>query len=729
MLTWSSGGTRDNTANIDGSPRIPASTHDIKEALGIKEVTPTVNKSQDTNKALSPWTNFRKRWSITPAPQREAPVEIKSRGPPKAKATDMPKRPRKKKPKSNTAMAKLTRLASTKISMIADPSTFADLDELQVCIPPSDQPSQDEGDSSAKDFPSSLPYVPDDQRQVPHTSRLTKVRPGENPSSEYSSSADFFSSTEWSGFPEDPFSLSQARTENRNSSAYLGYSASKPELPRFMPPPRVRRPLPEKAVNPSRHRSTFEYYSGLTGGPSYHEYVAENRRKDSLGQRQEYRRRGSRDSIQQVSRRQTSKFAPNDHIPGNPNNEYDARGDREQSSSIYNGVQRFREPSSLPYYRQDKGDYPGTPTQLRSRESSTYEQPVLGYPKTEFKGKRKSPVFHPAHVDEVGPHEDVESRTQGTEQRRNQEMDGGAKQQATESSENPKVLFEGGPRPMYRRSSSGHISFTIPDISETPPHDSPFADYTKHGVKQRTSFDKQTGAPTETSAMLVEARTHFNEEQNPVAVKPPRPTRANLENIAHPEASREGEQKLRFRRSSSGHISFTIPDTSETPPHDSPFADYTKHGAKDRPREQASIDEKVPGELLNAEASTSGQPSMKPSDPSTSYAPPSKFIITGKSPWASETGDPSHDDSPKSMNSVEIRAPVTTSQPSSGNPGVPVANSRPAPATSTAPERIPYPISGNTIAPESSPDLRTLGNTNEPVKILRQSKLIEYEPY
>lgn len=496
---------------------------EIVEALGIERVVavPTSTSKQGISKAqksTSQWSNFRKRWSVTPARQVEAPVEIISRVVPKESLISRKKRedPKKKKPmKTNTAMSKLTRMASSKFNL-SDFNAYIDED------------NDNQGGDIApnpRDYTSPLPFV--DQRS-------NKMMPKyEYSPSDISRRSEFFEATEWA----EP---------DRSNPNYIEYAHPKLVEPKFIPTQTPQPPMPENDAN---------HYSRLGGGPSSPNYNPTKGKDYILN-------RGNGRKDNKAPRIMT-------HPPTNYNeyttSPWDGNGDRNLiQDDSYEQPAKFE----IPYPSINKGYF-------HNRVSSTVDPPILGYPKMEFKGKQKSPLFHVAHGEGIETSRDIESGGDlgpPTRMRLEQSQDKSKIEPSGQLRSVAQNTFVEQPR--VRRSSSGHVSYTLPDITGTPPHESPFADYTKHGLKENS---KQMASIGDAKLKMVGATASINAQTTKFA-KPPKP-QMPLETREHPkEATSSQEGGPRFRRSSSGHVSYNVPDTSGTPPHDSPFADYTKHG-------------------------------------------------------------------------------------------------------------------------------------------------------
>lgn len=519
-------GVVDNGNNMDDNYalRPSAMPSEIVEALGIERILaiPSSISKQGTSKAHKPtsqWSNFKKRWSVTPTRQVEAPVEIKSRVVPKESLISRKKREdlKKKKPmKTNTAMLKLTRMASSKFNL-SDFNAFID-----------EEDDNQGGDiaPNPRAYPSPLPFG--DQRPE-------KVMPKyESSPSDISRRSEFFEATEWA----EP---------NRSNPVYMEYAPPKLVEPKFIIPRTSQQPMLGGDAN---------HYSHLTGGPSSPNY--------NLAKGKEY-------VINKGNGRKDNK-APRimAHLPTN-DDEYtrtpwDGNGDRDLlQDNDYEQLTEFE----TPYQSSNKEYY-------HNRVSNTFDPPILGYPKTEIKGKRKSPVFHVAHIESMGTSRDIESNDDlgpPTRMKPDQSRDRSHIELSGELRSVAHNTFDEQPR--VRRSSSGHVSYTVPNVVGTPLHESPFADYTKHGLKENS---KQSVFVGDAKLKMVGAKASIN-SQTSRFTKPPRPQTMPLETREHPmEATSPQEGGPRFRRSSSGHVSYNVPDTSGTPPHDSPFADYTKHG-------------------------------------------------------------------------------------------------------------------------------------------------------
>lgn len=516
-------GVVDNGNNMDDNStlRPSAMPSEIVEALGIEGVPASTSK-QGTSKAHKPtsqWSNFKKRWSVTPTRQVEAPMEIKSRVVHKESLVSRKKREdsKKKKPmKANTAMSKLTRMASSKFN----------LSDFNAYI---DEEDDSQGGGIApdpRDYPSPLPFG--DQRPE-------KVMPRyEYSPSDISRRSEFFDATEWA----EP---------NRTNPTYMEYAPPTFVEPKFILPQTPQQPIPGGDAN---------HYSRIAGGPSSPNY--------NLAKGKDY-------ILNKGNGRKDNK-APRimAHLPTNydeyTRSPWDGNGDRDLlRDNDYEQSTKFEPP-----YQSTNKEY------SRNRVSSTFDPPVLGYPKIEVRGKRKSPVFHVARVESMGTSRDIEySDDLGppTHMKPDQSRDRSNIELSRESRSVALNIFDEQPR--VRRSSSGHVSYTLPNVVGTPLHESPFADYTKHGLKDNS---KQSTFVGDAKLKMVGAKASIN-SQTSRFIKPPRPQTMPLETREHPkEATSPQEGGPRFRRSSSGHVSYNVPDTSGTPPHDSPFADYTKHG-------------------------------------------------------------------------------------------------------------------------------------------------------
>ncbi|KAG0624511.1 hypothetical protein M758_3G253300 [Ceratodon purpureus] len=201
-------------------------------------------------------------------------------------------------------------------------------------------------------------------------------------------------------------------------------------------------------------------------------------------------------------------------------------------------------------------------------------------------------------------------------------------------------------QPMYRRvSASGHVSSTLqPSTSSLPSHESPFADYTKRGLRENPKLSINKGYIDKT---LVKNDEDASTDRNfPLKDnKPPKPTTQSskpleLTKVGVIAKLKQGE----LRRSSSGHISKEIiSDTDNILPHESSFADYSRHGIQEQPTQPET-------KISPFVQSTSNPPHLKGTNPLVdskamqSPLAPTYFNSTSskRSPWASETGDPSH---------------------------------------------------------------------------------------
>lgn len=519
-------GVVDNGNNMDDSYalRPSAMPSEIVEALGIERVSMVSDSTskQGTSKAHKPvsqWSNFKKRWSVTPTRQVEAPVEIKSRVVPKESLISRKKREdsKKKKPmKTNTAMSKLTRMASSKFN----------LSDFNAYIDEEDDPQGGDIAPDPRDYSSPLPFG--DQRPE-------KVMPKyEYSPSDISRRTEFFDATEWA----EP---------NRINPTYMEYAPPKLVEPIFILPQTPQQPMPGGDAS---------HYSRLAGGPASPNYNPTKGKDYILG-------KGNARKDSRAPRIMA-------RLPTNSNeytrSQWDGNGDRDLlRENDYEQPTKFE----VPYQSTNKG-------YSHPRVSNTFDPPVLGYPKIEARGKRKFPMSHVAQIESMGTSRDVESSDDlgpPTRMRPDQSQDRNNIELSEELRPVAHNTFDEQPR--VRRSSSGHVSYTIPNVVGTPLHESPFADYTKHGLKENS---KQTNFVGDPKLKMVGAKASIN-SQTSKFTKPPRPQTMPLETIEHPkDATSPQEGGARFRRSSSGHVSYNVPDISGTPPHDSPFADYTKHG-------------------------------------------------------------------------------------------------------------------------------------------------------
>ena len=199
-------------------------------------------------------------------------------------------------------------------------------------------------------------------------------------------------------------------------------------------------------------------------------------------------------------------------------------------------------------------------------------------------------------------------------------------------------------QPMYRRvSASGHVSLTLqPSTSSAPSHESPFADYTKHGLRENPKLSMNEGFTDKLLEKNDEA-TLMDKENMISDNKLPLPLTQTSNPLELAKVGTLAElKKGKLQQSSSGHISEGVLSTINTLPHESSFADYSKHGIREQPIQQDihlnSIDQSTSNPFA-----TKHEKFIDPENQQNPLTPTSSnFVDNKRSPWASETGDPSH---------------------------------------------------------------------------------------
>jgi hypothetical protein len=415
-------------------------------------------------------------------------------------------------------------------------------------------------------------------------------------SNEYSTdltSADFFEPAQvWSVPPQ----FVQQRHDVNQVDYHAGYLARPPPpiTHTFMPlsPPQSSTPGPLE--NPERNRSTFEHYSQLTGGPSYHEYNAQQVRESGIQDPGRYRMQHG----QEEPRRAYEQYlqAPSSSSPPSSS-----------SKDNYN-VQRTRDPSTY-YYSPNTGMASNTGEQY-------YKQPTseeVRYSRAPFSGKQK--------------------------------VSGLDRQLMPTRPVSAEDLVR--PRGQEQTSSSPDFHVQLEQRPNTSPGDS-IHSQGQIRVQPRQQIEKQPStseypAFEQTSGNSGDATTHPQKQP----------------------AVHTARRQSKLTRSASGHTKHRT--SEDTPEIDTPsvFADYSHHGGRQAhaARKQnnlhtdnATASPQQLGSPLGMLSSSSPREQSKeqksedisrptPSASSSSAAIPRDAIramITGSSPWVSETGNPDY---------------------------------------------------------------------------------------
>ena len=540
-------------------------------------------------KTTSPWKNLAKRWSLTPTPQREAPIQIKSQNGFQINSQQKlgKKRFKKKLLKANPAMSRLTRLASTKIHISEMDLYSKNDDELTH---PSNDVLQD-FNALKPIMPSSLPYVPKleenywyDGKQsnynIKDDTRISQNK--ESPSTE----SRPFEYLKVVGLIDHDRPTVYHQGHNRSSASHLGYSASKPKTPNFIMPTQPLQPSLEDNLHPARV-STIDHYSHLIGGPLFHD----------------------------------------NNIKANREEEYYKLMNHNKSDRIGNNVVEIKGPS----FQESRFH---NPEQYQNEELDAYNTSIVN----NSRGLQKPFKFLPSQTKDYDHVEEYELSAKK------------AFQVPKESYEqtNLTTLIDstlGKDQLMYRRiSASGHVSsILIPNISTALPHESPFADYTKHGL--RDNFDLSLSEGFGNKILIKNDEDPSADKKNTSNNNgPPKP----IMQISKPlELVKVGAianlKKGELQRSSSGHISKeVVSNIVKTLPHESPFADYSRHGIREQPIQQEININSLGQSTLNSSDHNHEQSiNLELVQIPVTHVPSSSVDIK-RSPWASETGDPSH---------------------------------------------------------------------------------------
>jgi hypothetical protein len=343
-------------------------------------------------------------------------------------------------------------------------------------------------------------------------------------SNEYSpdlTSADFFEPAQvWSVPPQ----FVQQHRDVNQVDYHAGYLARPPPpiTHTFMPLSSPQSSTPGPLENPERNRSTFEHYSQLTGGPSYHEYNAQQVRESGIRDPGRYRMQHG----QEEPRRAYEQYlqAPSSSSPSS------------SSKDNYN-VQRTQDPSTY-YYS------PNTPMASNTGEQY-YKQPTseeVRYSRAPFSGKQKvsvldrqlmpsrpvsaedlvrprgqeqtssSPDFH-VQLDQrpstspgdsmhsqgqvrVQPRQQIEKQPSTSEYPALQQTSGNSGDATTHPQKQPAV-HTARRQSKLTRSASGHTKHRTSE--DTPEIDTPsvFADYSHHGGRQAHAARKQNNLYTD----------------------------------------------------------------------------------------------------------------------------------------------------------------------------------------------------------------------------------------
>lgn len=576
-----------------------AKPFEIVEALGI--VGEGLFQGQ---KSSSPWKDLAKQWSLTLAPQSEAPVQIKSRNDLRPKTTT--KKIKKKTLKANPAMSRLTRLASTKIN-ISDLDSYSEDEDHFVDL--SDHVSQ--GYNVLESImPTSLQYVSNSQEEY--------LSHEEQSSSNMSYPSEYFNAMELSN-RDQPFV--NHRDNNRSSISHLGYSASKPKTSNFIMPTQPLRPSLEENLRPARF-STIDHYSRLTGSPVYHGKnikAIRPSRDDHMGNNTKQ----SRGSSLHNNNYDIEFDSDNDAFTNGGWDE-DNDGDKRNVKKPFYLESRFQ---NSDHYRNEKLD--------------AYNSSNMKYLKTEFKGKQKPPKFPSSPNEDFDGYQDIKPIA-------NKETEGihDSNEEANQFVSKDSTLDKN--QAMYRRiSASGHVSlFLQQDTLDLPPHESPFADYTKHGLNREGAKLSINGDLTNESFKNNDDSRSMN-KQNELGNNKPLQTISpqTLESLELLRVEPNIELK---KRSSSGYniLKEVVHDIVKTLPHESSFGDYSKHGITKQQPLKDTISNSI-DQFASSPRDVKSENLVNPKIVQVSSVPiTSNFVVTGRSPWASETGDPSHSITP-----------------------------------------------------------------------------------
>lgn len=576
---------------------------------------------ESVEKTTSPWKNLAKRWSLTPAPQRQIPVQIKYQNDfqmhPSEKVAA--RKFNKKVLKANPAMSRLTRLASTKIH-ISDMALFLE-DENELIDPPNQDYNVIE-----PIIPSSLPYVPGNQDQYLYDNgkNISKfkgdtyyLQNNENSSAKPHSS-EYLKAA---GLIDHNWPTMYNQGHNRSSASHLGYSASKPETLNFIMPTQPLRPSLEDNLRPARG-STVDHYARLTGGPKFYDKNMKATRRDEYIKSNQF---SGGDLIGNNMKENRSFSFHDDHHDIEYKNNNEASISKRWTEDYNDGKNDSRK-KHIHEFRSH------TPEPYRNEELDAYN----ALNEKNSKEKRKPSKYQSSHNEEYV--EDFESSTYKTfeEQKRSHE------ELNLSTPINP---ISGIDKPMYRRvSASGHVSSILqPNTLTLPPHESPFADYTKHGLKEspKLSLSEET---TKQISVKKDESTSIDKQTMAINNKPPEPLMQTSKPLELAKIGVIAELKRgELRRSSSGHISKeVVSNVIGNIPHESPFADYSKHGIREQPIQQETNINSLSQSSFNAvdykEKNVVDSTFMQ-----VPFIPiPSNFVNIGRSPWSSETGDPSH---------------------------------------------------------------------------------------
>jgi len=573
-----------------------AKPFEIVETLGI-----TSEGVFPSEKSSSLWKNLAKHWSLTPTPQSEAPVQIKSRNNLQPKV--LTRKNKKRTLKANPAMSRLTRLASTKIN-ISNLDLFSEGEDQLA------NPSEHVSQNYLLEMPSSLPFDLDSKEE--YWLHLGK----NNVNSSINSQPSEYSNVMVSSNRDRPFI--NHRENNQSSVSHLGYSSSKPNTSNFIMPTQALQPSLEENLCPTR-LSTIDHYSRLTGGPFYHGKTMKAT-KYSPDDRMESNIKQSRGSSFYDDDYDIEYNNDNDVLKNKRWNE-DNDDERNTKKSIYT-ESRFQNLN-----------------QYQNEELDAYNSFSMKYLKTDLKRKQKPPKFPSSSNEDLDHSQDFNSIAKKEVQTINDsyEQTNQFTSMASMSNEN---------QPMYRRvSASGHVSLILqPDTMDLPPHESPFADYTKHGLNKENPKANMSGDLMNGSFRVNNENRLLSKEIKLDDKKPPKILSTKILESFEPlriEPMIELE-KTKLQQNSLEHASKEVEHSIiQTHPCKSSFVDYSKHGIREQPTSKDSNEDSS-----NQFASAYFNKDEKLLNPNNMQIPSvptiSNYVVQGRSPWTSETNDPSH---------------------------------------------------------------------------------------
>lgn len=574
---------------------------EIVEALGIAE----------EEKLVSFWKSLAKRLSLAPTRQQVIPIQIKPpkdlKKKPQSKTTS--KKPKKKVLRANPAMSKLTRLASTKIDMY-DLDMFLDDQEEQN---DSNHRSQLNNDSELK-MPSPLPYAPDTEnlhrshvnqnipklKVVPpilQTNRIPPARPRPSDPANATTSND----------RELPTKYHHGIIQSNVN--HLGHSTSKPGTHTSNKlPPQLLRPSIEVNVQTSRNDITDDFLHSTGGGLQVDNDMSISRQQ---GHGRYVERKGDDYDLGDDMKQSIGLTTYEDDYGAECNG--DVATNKGWNSSR-NGEEE------LDFYAFSNARY----SEIALKGNVKQLAHALSASKTRDFSYENKPVF----TDQI--FSDMKDPLDQTRPIAAAQRD----------------------QHMYRRvSASGHVSLSAQsDTLGAPPHESPFADYTTHALKElgrkSSSGTVSVNGSYTHSSYDADHATHGGRSL-PQADSPSQGPNSQM-GIGADAAVRPDEVQGQELRTGIEHANLTpIPTVVANSMASSSAVQVLKHESPVRENSNG-------GDCVDLLV---GDPAARP---------PPVFGSMKRSPWASNTGDPSH--SVSYTDQAEFAPHVYASMPSSAAP-------------------------------------------------------------